>query len=113
MAISRPRRHPYPAGTAYVDLGLGGALNDTRENGKFRVPTLRNVALTAPYMHNGVFATLADVINFYNRRDLDHIEPEVNQNVDHGGRIGNLGLTGSEIQDLIAFLETLTDGYLQ
>lgn len=53
-----------PAGTALVDLGLGGVLNSTNENGKFRTPTLRNITLTAPYMHNGVFATLTDVINF-------------------------------------------------
>lgn len=101
-----------PAGTAYVDPGLGGVLNDTRENGKFRTPSLRNIALTAPYMHNGVFATLDDVINFYNRRDIDHIVPEVNQNVANGGNIGNLGLTDGEIQDLIAFLGTLTDGFV-
>ncbi|MDH4134666.1 MAG: hypothetical protein OEV31_07735 [Gammaproteobacteria bacterium] len=43
---------------------MGGALNDARENGKFRTPTLRNITLTAPYMHNGVFATLADVSTF-------------------------------------------------
>jgi len=46
-----------PAGTVYVDLGLGGFLNNEEEYGKFRVPTLRNVGRTAPYMHNGVFKT--------------------------------------------------------
>jgi cytochrome c peroxidase len=98
-----------PDGPAFVDLGLGGVLADTDENGKFRTPTLRNIGITAPYMHNGVFDTLAEVIDFYNRRDLDGVVPEVNQNVDNGGNIGNLNLTPAEVSDLIAFLETLTD----
>jgi cytochrome c peroxidase len=98
-----------PDGTAFVDLGLGGVLADAAENGKFRTPTLRNIGVTAPYMHNGVFDTLAEVIDFYNRRDLDGVVPEVNQNVDNGGNIGNLTLTPAEVSDLIAFLETLTD----
>jgi len=98
-----------PDGLAFVDLGLGGVLADAAENGKFRTPTLRNVGVTAPYMHNGVFNTLAEVIDFYNRRDLDGVVPEVNQNVDNGGNIGNLNLTTTEVSDLIAFLETLTD----
>jgi cytochrome c peroxidase len=85
------------------------SLADTDENGKFRTPTLRNIGITAPYMHNGVFDTLAEVIDFYNRRDLDGVVPEVNQNVDNGGNIGNLNLTPAEASDLITFLETLTD----
>jgi cytochrome c peroxidase len=101
-----------PAGSAFIDLGLGGVLNAASENGKFRTQSLRNIAVTGPYMHNGVLATLTDVVNFYNRRDTDHIVPEVNQNVDNGGRIGELGLSNTEIQDMIAFLGTLTDGYL-
>ena len=102
-----------PQGVAFVDLGLGAVVDDVRENGKFRTPSLRNVALTAPYMHNGALATLTDVVNFYNRRDIDRIAPEVDQNVFNGAAIGNLGLTATEIQDLIAFLNTLTDGYIR
>lgn len=50
---------------AKTDLGLGGVLDDPTQNGKFRVGTLRNVALTGPYMHNGVFQNLSTVILFY------------------------------------------------
>ncbi len=100
-----------PDGLNFVDLGLGAVVNEARQNGKFRTPTLRNVALTGPYMHNGVFDSLEEVIDFYNRRDLDGIPAEVAQNVDNGGNIGNLGLSSSEVQDLVAFLQTLSDGY--
>ena len=98
-----------PDGAGFVDLGLGSAVNEVAQNGKFRTPTLRNVNETGPYMHNGVFNTLAEVVNFYNRRDVDGIVPEVNQNVDNGGNIGNLNLMPGEVQDLVAFLQTLSD----
>ena len=100
-----------PDGEAFIDLGLGAVLNDARENGKFRVPTLRNIAVTAPYMHSGVFDTLQEVIDFYNTRDTnpEQLPAEVEENKDR--RIGDLNLTQSEIDDLIAFLNTLTDGY--
>lgn len=93
----------------FVDNGLGTVTDNTNDNGKFRTPNLRNIAITAPYMHNGVFTTLEEVINFYNRRDLDGVVAEVPQNVDNGGNIGELGLSANDISDLIAFLETLTD----
>ncbi len=98
-----------PDGMDFVDFGLGAVLNDNAENGKFRTPTLRNIALTPPYMHNGVFDTLTEVVEFYNRRNIDAVIPEVNQNVDNRGNIGNLGLSNSDIQDLVAFMETLSD----
>lgn len=102
-----------PDGTGYIDLGLGGQLGAPGEWGKFRVPTLRNVALTAPYMHNGVFTTLEQVVTFYSTRDTDPgwPDPEVAVNVASRG-IGNLGLTGQEISDLVAFLQTLSDGFI-
>jgi cytochrome c peroxidase len=114
-----------PAGAAFVDLGLGAnpAVMSPFENGKFRVPTLRNVALTAPYMHNGVFQTLEQVVDFYNTRDVlpvcptDVVEPncwplpEVPDNVDTQS-MGNLGLTQGEVDDIVAFLQTLTDGFV-
>mgnify|MGYP006076668055 CR=1 FL=1 len=94
----------------FVDLGLGAQSGNTMNNGEFRTSTLRNIANTAPYMHNGVFTSLRDVINFYNTRDTTFSEePEVDQNVDQGGRIGELGLTDDEISDLVAFLEALSD----
>ena len=51
-------------GGAINDLGLGSVTGDASDNGKFRTPNLRNIAMTAPYMHNGVFADLTAVINF-------------------------------------------------
>jgi cytochrome c peroxidase len=59
-----------PAGKDFVDLGLGGQLKKRSENGKFKVPSLPNVALTAPYMNNGCFTVLKDVVRFYNTRDI-------------------------------------------
>jgi cytochrome c peroxidase len=60
-------------------------------------------------MHNGVFNTLTEVVDFYNRRDVDGVIPEVNQNVDDLNNMGNLNLTTGEVQDLVAFMETLSD----
>ena len=100
-----------PEGFAFVDLGLGMTVNDPAQNGKFRVPTLRNVAVTAPYMHNGVFKTLFNVVAFYNTRDVaEWPTPEVSENVNME-EVGDLGLTNQELEDLVAFLRTLTDGW--
>jgi len=90
------------------DLGLGGFLGDATENGKFKVPTLRNIARTAPYSHNGYFPTLTDMISFHNSRDVANWPaPEVSENL--STEVGNLGLTDQNIVDLVAFLQTLTD----
>lgn len=100
-----------PDGFSFIDLGLGKTLNDPKQNGKFRVPTLRNVAITAPYMHNGVFKTLFNVLAFYNTRDVaEWPKPEVSQNINMD-ELGNLKLTNAELEDLAAFLRTLTDGW--
>jgi cytochrome c peroxidase len=100
-----------PDGTTFVDLGLGGVVKKPEENGKFRVPTLRNVAVTAPYMHNGIFKRLRQVVVFYNTRDVGPWpEAEVPQNVNRE-ELGSLGLTEQEVDDIVAFLHTLTDGY--
>jgi cytochrome c peroxidase len=100
-----------PDGFDFIDLGLGVTVNDPAENGKFRVPTLRNIALTPPYMHNGIFKTLYQVIAFYNTRDVGPWPPpEVAENVNEE-EMGDLGLTNQEIEDIAAFLMTLTDGW--
>ena len=100
-----------PDGFSFVDLGLGETVNDLAQNGKFRVPTLRNVAITPPYMHNGVFKTLFNVVAFYNTRDVaEWPAPEVSENVNME-ELGELGLTNQELEDLVAFLRTLTDGW--
>lgn len=116
-----------PAGAKFVDRGLGGFVKKRSEDGKFKVPTLRNVARTAPYMHNGYFRTLRGVVAFYNDRDARPAckgeateaealkrgcwpRPEVRRNV-NTDEMGRLGLTAQEIDDIVAFLLTLTDGY--
>ncbi len=101
-----------PQGQDFIDTGLGETLKDSAQNGKFRVPTLRNVAITPPYMHNGVFKALFSVVAFYNTRDLaDWPAPEVAENVNRD-ELGNLGLlSNQEMEDLVAFMKTLTDGW--
>jgi cytochrome c peroxidase len=108
-----------PAGKNFIDLGLGAVLSDPNQNGKFKIPSLRNVAVTPPYEHNGVFKTLKEVVMFNNTRDVTGANwppPEVPENVHRHmppmpGTFGQLGLTNQEIDDIVAFLETLTDGY--
>lgn len=109
-----------PDGVNYTDYGLGGFLMSMgypgyqAELGKFKVPTLRNIAKTAPYMHNGIFATLKEVVHFYNTRDVASEgwpPPEVPENV-NDEELGNLGLTDQEEDDIVAFMMTLTDGYV-
>lgn len=104
--------HYNPDGDKVIDYGLGGVLNKPAENGKFKVPTLRNIAITAPYMHNGFFDTLEEVVDFYNTRDTDSKwdQPEVAENVNDED-MGDLELSEQEVQDLVAFLMTLSDGY--
>jgi cytochrome c peroxidase len=118
---------PYnTAGKNFVDQGLGGALGAASENGKQKVPTLRNIAITAPYMHNGYFKTLRGVVDFYNTRDVkppcsdpftaEHQAitqgcwpaAEVVDTVNHS-ELGNLGLSSQEVDDIVAFMLTLTD----
>lgn len=94
-----------------IDLGLGGRLNDPAQDGKFKVSSLRNIEMSAPYAHNGYFATLADIVHFYNTRDDGTWPaPEVAANVNNT-ELGNLGLSVQEEADLVAFLQTLTDGF--
>ncbi|HOU47042.1 MAG TPA: cytochrome c peroxidase [Chitinophagales bacterium] len=94
------------------DLGLGITKSDPNENGKFKVTTLRNIELTAPYFHNGFANTLEEVVQFYNKRDSDSkfSTPEVAQNLNRT-ELGNLKLNDQEVKDLIVFLKTLTDGF--
>lgn len=95
-----------PKGYQFVDLGLGGYLwqldvkGSGQEFGKFKVPSLRNVAKSAPYMHNGVFPDLKTVIRFYSTRDVKPSKwapPEVNANIFKDGGMGNLCLSEEEI----------------
>lgn len=98
-----------PQGASYVDHGLRDTVGRDSEDGKFRVPTLRNIAKTAPYGHNGYFATLRSIVEFYNTRDVGSWPaPEVPTTVNQE-ELGNLQLTSQEIDDIVAFLNTLTD----
>ncbi len=119
VGIPRNGENPYyylpknlnPEGVKVVDLGLGAVVKDASQNGKFRTPSLRNVAKTAPYSHNGYFKTIRQVVAFYNTRDVGPWpSPEVSANINKTD-LGNLKLTEQEVDDIAAFLETLTDGY--
>jgi len=85
----------------FPDKGLGAITGDPYDNGKFKVPTLYNIALTSPYMHDGRFRTLDQVINHYNSGG--HASPTANS------LIRPLGFSEQEKKQLIAFLHTLTD----
>lgn len=108
-----------------ADMGLGGFLlsstnplwrSKAAENmGKFRTPTLRNVAKgesNKRYMHNGVLKSLEEVVHFYNTRDTDSRwgNPEVPMNMETGD-VGDLKLSLKEELAIVAFLRTLSDGW--
>ncbi|APY08331.1 cytochrome-c peroxidase [Winogradskyella sp. J14-2] len=90
----------------FTDLGLGAVTGDPNDNGKFRSPSLRNLAYTAPYMHDGRFATLDEVIDHYSEglQNSPTIDPLMKQ-IAQGG----VQLTAQEKADLKAFLLTLSD----
>ena len=128
-----------PLGAEWVDLGLGGFLKSQGyaaevyepELGKVKVPTLRNVDkrpsqdFEKAYAHNGYFKSLKAIVHFYNTRDALPTcggasntpgvdcwpEAEVPSTVNQE-ELGNLGLTGAEEDAIVAFLKTLTDGYV-
>jgi len=89
-------------GPAAIDPGRFAVTGDERDRGAFRTPTLRNAALTGPYMHDGVFSTLNDVIAFYDGGG----GPVPGRT---GPEIGPLRLSKEEQKSLVAFLEALTD----
>jgi len=117
-----------PDGHTFVDRGLGAFTKRSSEDGKFKVPTLRNIALTAPYLHNGYFNSLRNVVDFYNTRDIkpackkpftDEASalmqncwplPEVGENI-NTDELGNLKLSDQEVDDIVAFMHTLTDDW--
>jgi len=140
--IGVPRNPAIPAiaDPAYYNLGLCGPFrSDLTQRadlcGAFKVPTLRNVAVSAPYLHNGRFKTLKEVVGFYARRDtnaeewyplnadgsvhkFDDLPPAYRSNVNatevpYNRKQGDgPALTPDEIDLVVEFLNTLTDGYL-
>lgn len=87
--------------TVYEDIGLAKITDKDEDVGKFKVPSLRNAELTAPYMHDGSLKTLREVIEHYNSGG----QPSLNSDP----LIRPLGLSEADINDLIAFLKSLTD----
>jgi cytochrome c peroxidase len=87
------------------DKGRYLVTNNPADVGKFKVPGLRNIAQTAPYMHNGMFKTLREVIDYYDKPDT-FVPNSVNRDT-----LLNkpLGLTETEKQDLENFLKSLSD----
>ena len=95
------------------DLGVGGITNLKEDEGKFKVPFLRNVALTAPYMHDGRLATLEDVIDHYNENIIMHPNLDFRlRNQDDLNTPKRMNFSDSDKSALIAFLNTLTDNEL-
>jgi len=91
----------------YDDKGVGALNNNPLDNGKFKVPFLRNIALTAPYMHDGRFKTLEEVVEHYNSGLQNH--PNLDPHLHNGNQPKQLNLSEEEKSALVAFLNTLTD----
>jgi cytochrome c peroxidase len=96
----------------FSDPGRGGITGQAVDNGKFIAPTLRNITLTAPYMHDGRFKTLEEVLDHYS----DHVQmasPGLDNNLIEGINDPPFGthmdLTATEKRQVLAFLKTLTD----
>lgn len=88
------------------DIGRQEVTGDPNDKAKFKVTTLRNIELTAPYMHDGRFATLEEVVDHYN--DGIIVSPTIDPALEYTTQTG-LMLTDQDKADLIAFLKTLTD----
>ena len=91
----------------FTDIGREEVTGSLADKAKFKVPTLRNVEVTAPYMHDGRFNTLEEVIEHYDLhvKQSSTLDPTLIQVVDNGG----LNLTAQDKVDLVNFLKTLTD----
>jgi len=93
-----------------VDLGVYEAIPNPVFLGTFKVPSLKNIALTAPYMHDGRFATLESVVEHYNSGVKNH--PNLNSSLKDNGMPQQLNLTATQKTDVVNFLKTLTDDVL-
>lgn len=122
--VNKAARALNGAKSGHIDEGLrdNPAASDSRFSGKFKVPTLRNVAVTGPYMHNGVFNDLRTVVAFYNkynsknpRHQIDPetkakwADPEVADSISIEELESSSALNAKRIDALVAFLRTLTD----
>jgi len=100
------RNNGLPPNPNLNDIGRETVTGFEADRHKFKVPSLRNVALTAPYMHDGRFGSLASVLNFYSNgvQNSATLDPHLSQN----GMLG-ISLSQEEKDAIIAFLKTLTD----
>jgi cytochrome c peroxidase len=96
--ISDPEKYP--------DKGRGGVTGHVADNGKFRIPSLRNLVFTAPYMHDGRFKTLEEVLNFYSEGVQQSVNADSKMEFAHKG---GAALTKEEKQKIMSFLLTLSD----
>jgi cytochrome c peroxidase len=136
IALGVPRNATIPANAdpAYFDLGLCGPDRTTKDTqlpeycGRFMTPTLRNVATRSSFFHNGVFHDLRTAVGFYADRDahpekfyprgpdgrvrkFDDLPEMYWRNVESGAPFDRTRLTPQDVDDIVAFLKTLTDGY--
>ena len=88
------------------DLGLYTVTQDPNDRWKFRTPSLRNVAITGPYMHNGSIGTLKEVVQFYNKGGIRQIGKMKNDNI--SPLMFPLELSEREVDQVVEFLKTLT-----
>ena len=124
LPVNKKLRARNGVGVDYRDAGLAAneAVGAASEAGKFRVPTLRNVAVTGPYIHNGVFQDLETAIRFYNRFTLTDTksqlnpetgeywgDPEVAETVDLDLLRQGQPISDIQVKALVAFLRALTD----
>ena len=97
---------PEPPGRPF-DVGAENTFHSPKLKGGFKVPTLRNIARTAPYMHSGTFATLREAVEFYNK-GRGHAVPK-DQHLYLHWHITDPKLSDAEVDRLVDFLQTLTD----
>ena len=100
----------------FADPGRGGITGVAADYGLFKSPTLRNIAVTGPYMHDGRFKTLRDVVNFYSDSLNLSVNPDkfilLHMDHDSSGHVlshGGMHLSPTEKQELLDFLNTFTD----
>lgn len=90
-----------------TDQGVGGITGFAYQRGVFKVPTLRNIALTAPYMHDGRFKTLAEVLDHYSNGIQFH--PNLGEELIQGSQAVKMNFSQEDKEALLAFFNTLTD----
>ena len=109
IAMSDPIIHQASNGLElnYSDKGMGETNSAPEFIGVFKIPGLRNIELTAPYMHDGRFNTIEEVIDFYSDGIQDH--PNLHPLLKENGHAKKLNFTADEKYSLVQFLKTLTD----